>query len=604
MPADVLLIRPAPRRFSRAFTNPVHSAGRSYPIGLAYLAAALRRAGLQADLLDAWARLEARPEPLPRELSYLAALGDLRYCDQPASYTALGMSDDEILRRAAAHPARVIGLSSMFSGDHPDALRLAARIKTLRPDATVVFGGPATTASPEATLSCPGVDVIVTGEAEETFPLLVRSLLAADGSWRALPGVGRREGGKTLLNPQGRFIAELDSLASPAYELADPSFYRAEVAGRLEPYASLVTSRGCPHLCDFCTIYLSMGRKFRVHSPERVLAEVRHCVDRYGIRVFQLEDDNFGFDPERAKAVLRLLIKEFGPRRLVLRDHNGMTALSLRDGELVSLMAEAGFDKVMIALESSDPQVRRTMKKPGSVDHFAKAAAACEAAGITVGAYTIVGLPYSTVASDVETQLYCLSETAGAALPVGFYPIPTTPQHDLCVEKGWVRPETRYLSRLRSDAFVVSRPGYSRRDALTLVNLSLLFNMVKLAARSHAEPGRAVPFEEVLRRHREKHPVRSSFDARTGEGSLAAADGGSLAECDRVLYQAELLLRRGVLAGMVSVEPGRARFRAAKASVRVVRAFLRGLRSRPLRYPTGELVELSLQRAGAAAASR
>ncbi|MFI5347955.1 MAG: B12-binding domain-containing radical SAM protein [Elusimicrobiota bacterium] len=591
--SDVLLLRPPVKEF---LPPPRHSMGgssRSYPIGLAYLAAALRGNGISAEILDAWARPSVEKAAPPRELGYLRGLSDLRDCSGPAEFYHQGMPDADIRDFLASRRFSIVGISSMFSGYHLEALRWADEAKRLMPGATVVLGGAAATASAELTLDRPSVDYVVLGEGEVSFSRLARAVLDSDvRAARSIPGVGFKVDGKARVRPREEFVPDLDALPEPAHDLIDKSFYRVAVGPRLVPYVGLFTSRGCPHRCDFCTIYISMGRRFRVHSPERVLAEIRRCHDRDGARLFNIEDDNFAFEPERAKAILRSVIREFGPRRLIFRNYNGMTALSLRDRELVSLMSEAGFDHVMIALESDDPEVRRIMRKPGTVGHFSAAAAACEKAGIKVGAFTIIGLPYSDVETDVGAQLFCLTQPMRQVDPVMYYPIPTTPQYDHCVRRGWVRPEPRFLPRLRAAAFAAARPGYTRRDGFTLLGLAKLFGGFKASARRLVPEGGRVSFREILDDRGKTRPFRVRERPRD-EFLLDARE--RLEDRDILCAQVDLLVKRGLLTRVSGRTAAAAELKAVMASKRVLRLFLEGLPSHPLRYASGE--EISWDRA-------
>lgn len=472
---EVLLLRPARREFVNPIRDFLRLSSRSYPLGLAYLAGALKRRRISVKIVDAWADVRMEKISPPRELSRLRWPQKLLGLE----YHHMGMPDREVraLLRGTRFP--VVGISSMFSGYHGDSLRMAALVKQESPNSLVVLGGAAVTASPEATLSDPNVDYIVSGEGEETFPRLVLRLLGREaGAGKDLPGVGTRQGGTVRLREPADFVADIDSLPRPNHQVLVDSLQRTPLKRRLVPYISLFTSRGCPHRCDFCTIYLTMGRRFRAHSPKRVVEEISRA-HRSGVGVIHIEDDNFAFDQERAKAILRLVIKRFGPRHLVFRNYNGMTALSLRDPELADLMGRAGFDLVYIALESSDVGVRGIMMKPGTVRDFAAAVKQCVAAGIGVGAYTILGLPYSTLRKDIRTVFYALSQPVDALAAVPFYPIPMTPQHADCVTKGWIRPEARYLSRLRSSVFAAPRRGYTRREVFTLLALAALFTEYK-----------------------------------------------------------------------------------------------------------------------------
>jgi hypothetical protein len=226
------------------------------------------------------------------------------------------------------------------------------------------------------------------------------------------------------------------------------------------------------------------------------------------------------------------------------------------------------------------------MRKPGTVGHFSAAAAACEKAGIRVDAFTIIGLPYSDVRKDVGAQLFCLTQPIRRGLPILYYPIPTTPQYDHCVRKGWVRPEARFLPRLRSEAFVASRPGYSRREAFTLLNLAELFGDFKLAARAFVPDGRKASIQDVLTRHGRENPFRLR-EAAPGEFRLEGR-GRPIEARDILFAQIGLLANRGMMTAAVTTTE--VRLRAVGPSKTVLRLFLNGLPKHPLRYVSGEEV--------------
>jgi radical SAM family protein/B12 binding protein len=579
------------------FTNPFFPALTGdwfYPIGLAYVAAALEKEGISVDLFDAWAGMAMRKGSLPAGLSPLKSVQDLRACRSDLiDYYEMGSPLADLERRVRENAYPVVGLTSMFSGHHLDALKAAAAVKKACPGTKVVMGGHATTSSPELTLGCPDVDYIVLGEGEEVFPRLARFLLDGDAAGAAaLPGVGSKAGGRARINAKPGFIDDLDALARPTYQLADPSRYKIIAHGQFEPHVTLFTSRGCPHLCDFCTIYITMGRRFRAHSPRRVVEDIRHCLDRFGVKLFYVEDDNFAFDPKRAKAILRLIIKEFGARRLTFRNHNGMTALSLNDAELVSLMAEAGFDNIAIALESDDPGVRRVMKKPGSVAHFTRAAELCRKAGIMVGAYTILGLPYSSLVQDIRTQLFCLAQNLWDVYTPMYYPIPLTPQHEKCVQKGWIDRPPEGMALLRSDTFPARRPDYSRRAAFTLAAVSRILWSFKKAAASCVAPGESLKIEEVFERHRLAHPYELSCSPGGRSIGLRASSPMRL-RAEIEFAQAEHLYRRGELLSLREAAGLRASFSVAKSSPEVLRRFLAEWPSYPMKLGDGSEIRVA-----------
>lgn len=589
MNADVLLIRPPIKEFLPSrWPQTIHRIDRSFPIGLAYLAGALRNNGISVKIFDALSYPYLKRTTIPSELRYLNKLKDIHYCNEPFYFFHQGMPDSQIKDFLKLNHFPVVGISSMFSSYHPDAMYWAKVVKKIMPKTKVVMGGSATTASAEMTLANPNVDFIVLGEAEHSFPQLVQAILKGDqAKIHSIPGVGFKNGLQTTLVQRENFIETLDSLPRPAYDLVDLSCYRVPNGSRMESYVSLFTSRGCPHRCDFCTIYISMGRRFRVHSPERVLDEIRHCHDRYGVRRFQIEDDNFAFDPERAKTILRLVIKEFGPRKLSFRNHNGMTALSLRDKELISLMANAGFERILIGLESQDEEVRKVMHKPGTVDHFLDAAKTCDQAGILVDTTIILGLPYSTLEKDIATSVFCATHPLRSVPHIFYYPVPTTPQYESCIQKGWIRPEARFMRRLRSAAFVASRPGYSRRDAFTLFNLSTILGPFKEFAFEYLSENEKISIFELFDRHRRSHPFKL-IEKFPGSFSLVTT-GEKTCECDLLFAQIQILIERKCLTRLAN-SVNNIHLERVHFSKRTVRLFLKKLRQNQILLPDGKSI--------------
>ncbi|HOW27059.1 MAG TPA: radical SAM protein [Elusimicrobiota bacterium] len=561
---DVLLIRPPRRKFmdpDRAF---LPFSDRSYPLGLLSLAGALRQNGISVGLLDTWTDPHVSRIPLPRSLSYLDQYADLHYCPSPVRYYHAGTPFDALGLFFKTNRFRIVGISSLFTGYHPEALITARIIKSVSPHTTVVMGGGAVTVSPEETLSSPFVDSIVSGEGESVFPPMVKAYLSGKPDRvRDLPGIGYKRGGRPVLTPRRQPPSALDQLPRPAHDLISPTQYLTGRRTRAVPYATLMTSRGCPHRCDFCSIHLTMGHSYRAHSPRRVMEEISALVHR-GIRVFHIEDDNFAYDVPRAKEILRRIIRHFGEKRLLFRCPNGMTALSLAsDPELAGLMSRAGFDTITLSLESRDPAVRRLMKKPGTVSHFDEAVRRCRHARLKVITYTMLGLPYSSWKSDSLTQLYCLSAPGQSNTPIMYYPIPGTAQYQTCLKNRWIRPGARYWGRLRSECCPVSRPGYTRRDLLSLFNLSMIFQQVR--TRDHQSSGwplKSRIHSLVARpyRHRSLPGQKLRFYAK-GAPSIIP-----------LLQATHFILHRELLS-VTQKTPRAVTFKIAKASKRVIDYF-------------------------------
>src|SRR4030042_2852988 len=202
-----------------------------------------------------------------------------------------------------------------------------------------------------------------------------------------------------------------------------------------------------------------MGAVFRVRSPEKVLKEMADCHDRYGIRHFDLEDDNFTFDQERAKELMKRIIESFGERHLELTAMNGFSFASL-DGELLELMRRAGFHTVNLSFVSAAPSLKKQMGRPSGVIDFGEILKMVTQAGLRAIAYAIFGMPGQTIGDMIDTTIYLMKRKALLG-PSIYYPTPGTPLFERCKAEGVLPP-----SRLqwRSSAFPIETREFVSLD--------------------------------------------------------------------------------------------------------------------------------------------
>jgi len=413
--------------------------GRHMPIGLAYLAARLRQENIAVEIFDslAWT------------------------CDNhvvpPASYTSADRA------KIAAHPrwrhlvhwgatweriqdklseARydVIGVSCMFTPYYEPAYQLARLAKKIQPWARVILGGQHPTVAHQHALTERAFDALVLGEAEGNIADVVGALARGD-SLTGLAGLVFRCGtglcdcahptGRVHLQPRNEFVQDLDGLPLPAVDLLD--------MGQYNWTATLITSRGCPFSCSFCTVHATVGKKFRARAPEIVADEVEHYVVKHGIRRFFIEDDNFTFDIPRVHQICRAI----SDRGLDVELHlpNGMTVVKLTD-DLVTDMARAGFRSLFLGLETTDVvRLRKIRKGFTSLDKVNKGAALFTGQGIDAGASLIVGLLGQSRAELVRDSINLI--VAGIRFWTNpFYPIPGSPDFQQCLAEGLISRDT------------------------------------------------------------------------------------------------------------------------------------------------------------------
>jgi magnesium-protoporphyrin IX monomethyl ester (oxidative) cyclase len=251
----------------------------------------------------------------------------------------------------------VVGISVPFSVSQPVALQIALRIKQLNKDIPVIFGGSHPSSRPVETIWNESVDFVVIGEGELTTLELLRNL-ESGGSLSDVRGIAYRKGGIPTVTASRPFIRNLDSLPFPARRLLPmKNYFEAAKSGRgvrrsytfNERWTSMITSRGCPYQCVFCSIHTTMGRNFRARTPENVVEEIEDVIRVYGIRHINLEDDNMTLDRKRFKAICELIIER--ELDITWSAPNGIRADTL-DEEMLEKMRKSGCKRVFVAPES------------------------------------------------------------------------------------------------------------------------------------------------------------------------------------------------------------------------------------------------------------
>jgi radical SAM superfamily enzyme YgiQ (UPF0313 family) len=459
---NVLLIQPPACDF-------YETAFRTQPAGLAYLASSLKAHGHTVEILDCRTR-KKRQIPLPDDLSFLAdfyPFEDRGPFKLFTGYYHFGMGWEEIRRAIESSKADVFGISSSFTPYHAYALEVARIIKERDDNRIVVMGGAHVSCAPEDVLSSPLVDFAVLGEGEERLPRLLEMIRSGV---ETIDGIGYRRGGEVRVNPLRNAVRDLDRLPGPALELLDLDRYRI----RRKRATVLITSRGCPHGCEYCSAHRVMGARFRARSAESVIAEMLECRDRHGIRVFDIEDDNFTLDKGRAKKLMRLILETFGEGELELTAMNGVSYGSL-DGELLALMKRAGFHTLNLSYVSSEPRTLEMMKRPGPLAVFDEVLENAKRLGLRVIAYAILGIPGQSLEEMAGTVIELMGKTVLIG-PSVYYPTPGTSLFERCRELGAL-PDT--LARMRSTALPIETGDFSRLDIVTLFRLTRAVNWVK-----------------------------------------------------------------------------------------------------------------------------
>jgi len=292
----------------------------------------------------------------------------------------------------------IIGISAMtFSFLY--ALKLAKKLKE-KTDVPIVVGGPHVDFYPMEVMSHKCFDIGVIGEGEYTFLDIVKLLRKnkKEDFIRKLgkiDGIVFRRGNKIIRTRERPFIKNLDEIPFPARDLLDIKKYHHTYLSN--PFVSMITSRGCPYRCSFCS-RTKWNLVWRAHSPEYVVSEIKHCIDKFGITSFQFFDDTFTVSKERVLKISNLIRKEKLKVKIVC-----LSRVDTVDREVLRAMKQAGVETISFGFESGDEDVLKAMNKGTTIKQAKKAVALCREVGIDSIGYFIVGYPSETKKSILNT---------------------------------------------------------------------------------------------------------------------------------------------------------------------------------------------------------
>ena len=349
---------------------------------------------------------------LPAGLLSLDAL--LRGLGHEATLANLsGYGWDRVRRILVELRPALVGISQ-FTHNRVESLKLARLAKELDPGCFVLLGGPhATHACLDLLSGHPEIDAVVLGEGEETLKELLQ-VRSAGGSLAAVAGLAYREGGKPTRSAPRAPIRDLDALPIPGAlpETGIGVDYRRQLE-------FVITSRGCPASCLFCSSPLFWGKGVRFRSPGSVVEELRLLRERYGLVYFSFRDDTFTADRGRVLEICRLL--EQAKLGILWNCQSRVTAV---DQEMLIAMKRAGCECIQFGVESGSPAMLKALGKRITPADVESAAAAVRRVGINLSVYLITGVPGE---GEVELQetlrlIGKIRPQDGQVSPLVYYP--------------------------------------------------------------------------------------------------------------------------------------------------------------------------------------
>lgn len=415
----------------------------TFPLGLAYLAAVLEQNGHEAVVIDSLAGFDPPTEPTD-------------------SLFRCGMTEAELVAATLSVKPDLVGVTCAYTVQYPTTRSLAQAIKRAT-DVPIVIGGAHCSALPSETLAEGCFDYVVIGEGE--LPLLALCAHLERGSSLAgVHGIAYRDPAGNSHENDKVPMKEVNEVPMPARHLFDMSKYiyspYSHNGSTLRmPYATMISSRGCPLRCSFCSVHTIWGRNNRTRDAQQTVDEIEHLHREYGIREIHFEDDMLTLDRQRMIDICREIVS----RRLDITwtTPNGVFVNTLNE-QLLTAMKESGCYQLALAIESgSESVLRNLMKKHVSLKYAREVVKMMRQLKMGVYFFFIIGMPGETEADVMKTVEYAKELMPDEAYFSIATPYPGTPLYDQCRQRGYIpadydptlmRPtqpliETEYLSR-------------------------------------------------------------------------------------------------------------------------------------------------------------
>jgi magnesium-protoporphyrin IX monomethyl ester (oxidative) cyclase len=433
----VLLVNP-PAPSVESFANAGINAP---PLGLAYIASVLERAGHKVEILD---------------------------CQ------ALGLRLDQVKEEIRVRQPQVVGVTSTTPTIY-SVLEIVKAAKEVDGGVTTVIGGPHASFTPRETLSSSGeLDFVVIGEGEYTM-LRLLDALAEDGSLEKVEGIafrkergkgngnGNGKGGEILETARRPYIEDLDSLPFPARHLLPMDKYR--ILGRNLTVIHVVSSRGCPFRCIFCSSSALFGKKFRARSVGNVIAEIEDALTRYKTRNVEFMDDTFTFNRGRV-----LEFCEEVKRRGLDISWGCSSRVDTITKDMMEKMREAGCSIIFFGVESASQRTLNLIGKGVTVDRAVKVIKWAKDVGIETLASFVIGFPWETIEDMKNTIRFAKKLKPDFVEFSVATPYPGTPLYDLAKERGLLEVED--WSKYTTIKPVMKGENFSIKDVRRLMLLS------------------------------------------------------------------------------------------------------------------------------------
>ena len=347
-----------------------------------------------------WKKLGKKvgPKSEPLSLLYIATyLNQNNHKAEVIDCEAEGISLTELEQHIRKGDYDCVGVA-MLTPLYTQAVNVCKLTKQINPKIKTIVGGSHPTLRSKGTLEDEElIDIAAVGEAELTF-LDLLDAFEGKKELKDVDGIVYRENGKVTLTKPRAKLENLDELPIPDRSLIKMHLYRPSVSYyRRLPAYTIITTRGCPYRCTFCA---TAKTGYRMHSVERVVAEMKYLIEGYGAKEILIRDDTFTLNKKRTMDLCDAII-ERGLNKKISWDC--ISRANLVDEEMLKKMKDAGCWGMHFGVEGGAQKLIDSIKKDTTLEVIEKAFRLCREIGINTRAYMMLGMPESTREDDLKT---------------------------------------------------------------------------------------------------------------------------------------------------------------------------------------------------------
>jgi len=372
----------------QVFTKTQLTAGVVPPLGILYLSSYLKKFNINVDVIDSVGSRFTQYTPF-------------------GNVVLRGMSFKEIVDGISEN-TELIGISALYSHGHLVIKELIRLIKLRFPHKLIALGGAHVSVLPEFVLRDTDADIAVIGEGEITLLELCENL----ADYQNVLGIAFKKDEDICFNPRRPLISNLDSLPIPDRDFVNMSDYfkasephGCSASGR---WTTILSSRGCPYNCTFCTTPQIWQRRWRYRSPSNVVSEMIELNSKFGINDFHFEDENMGFNKRWMHEFCQLIIDS--KLKITWQPSNGLRVETILDSGLLEIMKRSGCTLLVFTLESASERVRnKIINKKLDISNIEKAVRLANKVGINSTCYFMLGLPgekFNEAESTIDYSTY------------------------------------------------------------------------------------------------------------------------------------------------------------------------------------------------------